>query len=263
MLTNVRAVAFARILIGLAAIGTTLEGHAHLLRIADGKLAVPVTGWFPGPADLPLAAMLAAGMLAGLGLMVGSCTSSSAATIAGLQVVMLLSDQQLYSSHRLLLTLLCCHLVFARSDAAWSLRARYRGGRDAVPVWPQLLMIGAVSSLYLFAGISKINSVFLSGHVLQAQMTLDLPGGFYDLLAYATVATEVFLGVGLWFARTRLIAVVVGVALHVSIVVTLGHWFPLATFALMCVAVYPMILTRPTGSVVGLGVVPHQRYADH
>lgn len=261
MLTDTRPVAFARILIGLAAIATTLEGHAHMLRIADGKLAAPVAGWFPGPAELPLAAMLMVGVMAGLGLMLGCCASGSAALIVGLQVVTLMSDQQTYSNHRILLVLLCSHLIFAKSDAAWSLRARYRGRRASVPAGPQLLMIGAVSSLYLFAGLSKINDIFLSGHVLQTQMTLELPGGLYALLAYATVATEVFLGVGIWFARTRLPAVAVGVALHLSIVVMLGHWFPLTTFALMCVAAYPMILTRP--SVVTLGVVTHQRHANH
>lgn len=242
---NPKPVAFARICIGIASISLALEGNTFLVTIADGRLAVPTLDWWPSPTELPLRAMLFAGMLAGVLLALGCFAKWCAGLIAALQVVMLLSDQQLYSSHRILLFLLCCHLIFAQSDAMWSLQARYRGRRPSVPLWPQLLMIGAISSLYLFAGISKINSVFLSGDVLQEQMVVHLPSGFYQVLAFATVATEISLALGIWLRRTRVLAVMVGVGLHVSIVAFLGDPVVLSSFALLCVGLYPMVLTRP------------------
>lgn len=240
-----RPVAFARICIGIAAISLAVEGNTFLITIVDGRLAVPVVSWWPGPSELPLRAMLFIGMLAGVFLAIGCCAKWCAALIAALQVVMVLSDQQLYSSHRILLFLLCCHLVFAQSDAAWSLRARYQGRRPSVPLGPQVLMIGAISSLYLFAGISKINGVFLSGDVLRDQMVIHLDGAFYHLIAGLTVGTEIFLGLGLWFRRTRLLAVMVGVALHISIIALLGDPVVLSSFGLLCVGLYPMVLSRP------------------
>ncbi len=241
-----KPVAFARICIGLAAVIIALVGHAFLLRIQGGMLAVPLVDWWPSATELPLDAMLAAGMFAGIGLALGCCTRSCAAIIVGLQLAELLADQQSYNSHRILLTLLCAHLIFAESDAAWSLRARYKGARASVPLWPQVLMIGALSSLYTFAGLSKANDSFLAGDVLRKEMVVGLPDWSYVLLAALTVATEVGLGVALWLRQTRRIAVVVGVMLHVSIVALLGEGIVLAAFALLCVGLYPMVLSRPT-----------------
>lgn len=247
MTTAPQPVAFARICIGIAAVLIALEGHAFLLRIHDGRLAVPVLTWWPRVADLPLGIMLMVGALAGVGLAVGSCTRSCAGLVAGLQAVTLVSDQQLYSSHRVLLMVLCCHLMFARSDAVWSLRSRFRGTRPSIPLWPQLLMIGVVSSLYLFAGLSKINETFLSGEVLRDHLVLQLSDSAYELLSWATVPTEVFIAVSIWFGRTRRLAIVMGIALHLSIIALLGDPLVLTAFALLCFGIYPMVWRLPVG----------------
>lgn len=240
-----RPVAFARIFIGLAAVMIVFEGHALMLGIADGKLAMPYASWLPGPADVPLAVVLLMALLAAVGLVAGCFAQVCAGILAFTQVLTLIVDEQSFSSHRVLLTLLLLHLMFARSDAVWSLKARYMGRRESVPLWPQVLMIGTLSSLYVFAGLSKVNPIFLAGDIMRDELIFSLSNWMYVVLAIGAVATELFIGVGLWFERTRRLAVAAGLVLHTSIVLFLGYPFVLVPFALLCVGTYWIALARP------------------
>jgi hypothetical protein len=160
-------------------------------------------------------------------------------------------DQQTYSSHLVLCTLLLLYLALARSDTRLSLAALHRrrsgaGTPDTVPWWPQLLMLTQVGVVYLFTALSKMNPVFLSGEPLEGWTWFSGPAWLFRALALGTVAAELFLVAGLWVPRVRVLAVLAGVGLHAGIVVGLSDLnVVLLAFALMTTSTYPLFLTRP------------------
>ncbi len=55
----------------------------------------------------------------------------------------------------------------------------------------------------------------------------------------------------LWFRRTRVLAAVLGILLHSSIVVTMANDnIVLLAFALTCVSLYPLFFVRRVGAAV-------------
>ncbi|HEV8053744.1 MAG TPA: HTTM domain-containing protein [Candidatus Limnocylindrales bacterium] len=108
----------------------------------------------------------------------------------------------------------------AGSDAALSVDALRGRGRDAIPQWPLFLKV-QVSIVYLFAGLSKLNAAFLSGEVLANSFRSDgpfaVPAGWRTtepmvVLSLVTIATELFLSVGLLVPRLRPVVFVVGIS---------------------------------------------------
>ncbi len=166
-----RPVAAVRIALGIVTVLNSLETSALLRQIAGGKLALPVHGWVPPPSTPAVLMYLVLAVTAGVAVTMGWRTSAAAGLSTVLNVGVLLWDQQTYSSHRLLATLLVAYLVFARSDAAWALSRR----PGSVPWWPQLLMLTQLSVCYFFAAASKVSVVFLSGAPLSHWVWAPLP----------------------------------------------------------------------------------------
>lgn len=247
MRVDPRLLAIARVGVGVAVVITAWETYDLLMRIAHGRVAMPVLDWLPAPTGLSATIVLALGALFGLALTVGYRSNLAAIGSALTTGCVLLFDQQMYSSHRMLITLLCCYLALSGAGAAWSMDSRFRGGRClTVQYWPQLLMMAQVSALYLFAGLSKINPIFLAGHVLRSHIWWPLPTWTFPVLAIMTVVVELALAIGLWLPRLRVPAVVLGLGLHASIVLMLREPLVLVAFAFACMAVYPMFLRRPS-----------------
>lgn len=241
-----RPVALARIGLGLAGLINTLELYLALGGIADGRLARPLFDWVPPVTPNAVLVLMAIGVTATIAIICGIGTSAGAVAYCLATSTALLWDQQTYSSHQVLVVLLTAYLAFARSDRAFSL-ARRSGPRADVPWWPQLLMMTQLSALYLFAGLSKINHEFLSGEPLSEWVRFPLFEWVFGPMAVATVVAEaVVLAIGLWVPRVRVLAVVVGVSLHLGIVTMLADsTVQLTAFALACVPLYPLFLTRP------------------
>jgi hypothetical protein len=182
-------------------------------------------------------------VLAGVAIAAGYRVRQGATATVVLSTGVFLWDQQTYSSHRWLALLLVTYLIFARSDSAWTLRS---GGGTSIPMWPQFLMMSQLSVCYFFAAISKLNGSFLSGVPLSHWVWLPLPFWMFVLMAWATIAVELFLAVALWSRRVRKIAVALGVALHLSIVIALAdQTLPLIAFAVSCLSLYPLFLSGP------------------
>lgn len=244
---DARPVAVSRVMLGVALLLVSLEQFVALSRIADGALAYPFFSWVPAPTLTLAVAVLTLGWLTGFCLVLGLLPEMMAGAGAGLLLLTLMWDQQLYSSHVTLLTILLVLLARAQSDRRWGVSSRRYEGPLGAPWWPQLLMMTQVSVVYLFAGLSKAQPTFLSGQPLSGWMWLSLPQMAYMILAWGTVLTEVFLAVALWFRRARRYAVVVGLLLHLSIVILLSEenlW--LVAFALTTMSTYPLFLSRPT-----------------
>jgi hypothetical protein len=166
-------------------------------------------------------------------------------------------EQQTYSNHMMFIAWLALWLAVVPSDASWSLAARERGGRTVC--WgDQVLLMAQLSVCYLFAALSKLNPGFLSGDGLQSYVTVrvDLPGPVWAVLAGAAVLTELGLSLGLWLPRTRWVAGVAGLLLHLTILVAMwSHAWALSAFGIACLALYPMFLVTPPGPD---GVAPQE-----
>lgn len=241
-----RPVAVARIGLGVAGLITVLELYLRLAGLADGRLAMPLFDWAPPVTSTVAQGFLSIGVVATVAIIIGIGTSAGALVYSLITAAVLLWDQQMYSSHQLLSTLLITYLAFARSDRAFAVRRR-TGPRPTVPWWPQLLMMTQLTALYLFAGLAKINPVFLSGEPLSGWIGAPLPEWMFQPMAWATVVTETLvLAVGLWVPRFRVLAMVAGVGLHLSIITMVtGGALQLTAFALACVPLYPLFLARP------------------
>ena len=242
--TDPRPVAVARIGIGIAAVFNAVEAFEILQRISSGRLAVPVLAGAPVPSIPWLIAGLILAVVAGIAVTFGWMTSPAAAASVVLSATVLLWDQQVYSSHRWLATLLLAYLVFAQAGTAWSIRPNPT--RTTVIWWPQLLMMSQLSVLYVFSALSKMNLTFISGVPLSGWVWLDLPWQPFFVASIMTVVVELVIGIGLWFRATRRVAVLFGFGLHLSIVVLMNNeTLALIAFAVTCVSLYPLFLFRP------------------
>ncbi|MFE6964538.1 HTTM domain-containing protein [Agromyces sp. NPDC057679] len=243
--TDARAVAVARIGLGVATVFNAVEAFAILDRIRGGLLAMPVFDAAPRVETPLLAAWLMVAVAAGIALAIGWLTTPAAIVTVALNVAILLWDEQVYSSHRWLATLLVAYLAFARSDTTWSIT--HRRSDATVPWWPQLLMMSQLSVLYLFSALSKMNPYFITGAPLSKWVWLDLPWQLFFIASVLTVGVELFIAIGLWFRASRRLAALLGLGLHASIVVLMNNeTFALIAFAITCVSLYPLFLRRPS-----------------
>jgi hypothetical protein len=177
----------------------------------------------------------------------GLCTSIAGYGSSVIMLYVLILDQQFYSNHHYLLVITVLLLTIANSGARFSLDAWNSDdtGPDRVPYWPVLLIKLQLTSVYLFASLSKINREFLDGVTLEMNWrasVLDLWGQYASLEtpALLTIATELFLAFGFWLWRVRWVALLTGAFLHVSIVMTLGETIDtdLIAFGLVMFALY-------------------------
>ncbi|MDX2358724.1 HTTM domain-containing protein [Dietzia sp. PP-33] len=101
---------------------------------------------------------------------------------------------------------------------------------------PQLLKI-QLTIVYAFAALTKINETYLSGSELYSSMVQaaawqavfrdDPSPEFLMIVSAASIMVEAFLAVGLWFTRTRSIALVVGLCFHAGLVIAVTGGFDL------------------------------------
>jgi hypothetical protein len=118
---------------------------------------------------------------------------------------------------------------------AWLARRRGRPLVDDAPLWPLWLLRFEIACVYGGSGLSKLLDDDWRGgtvtwdRVLKSRPQLErspLPQWFIDLIsrrdfhtgfAKIVIATELFIALGLWFRRTRLVAVWTAVWFHVFI----------------------------------------------
>ncbi|WP_353808497.1 HTTM domain-containing protein [Agromyces sp. SYSU T00194] len=237
---DARPLALSRILIGLAALGVSFEWTLPLLRAADGEyLALPVIPGAPVVAAPVVVWLYLVAVLGAVGMVLGVFGPVAPTLVAASGAVALLADQQAYSNHALLLVLLAALLAPSGAHRAFSVRRRGRPPAQ-VPYWPAFLIRALLSSVYLWTAIAKVNRDYLAGDVFAnfGNGLMDALTPVLPVLAIASIATELFLGIGLWVRPLFPLVLLAGAGLHVGILATLQDPFPLVLFALLMAPAY-------------------------
>ncbi|MEO8245855.1 MAG: HTTM domain-containing protein [Chloroflexota bacterium] len=259
--TSPRPLAIARIAIGAVAALQALEVAPVLARLNDPAVVrLPYADWVPRVSDLPAAVVVGVWVALAVLFSAGAFTSFSGLLLTVLLGALLASDQQLYSNHLYLLAILVGVLTAGRAGTALSIDAHRHGAPAMVPGWPVLLLRAQVSIVYAFAGLSKVNAVYLSGTVVASTLRRDgalaIPEAWRAqewmmALAVISILAEIGLAIGLWIPRWRPSAFVLGVALHGAIAIWLLPTDQLIVFGMMMLPIYILFVdARPASHVV-------------
>jgi uncharacterized membrane protein YphA (DoxX/SURF4 family) len=261
---DARPVAIVRMLVGLAAIGFAFEAWANIGRVLSPQVVdMPYIAGYPVLPAALLPLFIGGWLCAALAFALGFGTRLSGAILTLSMAYTLFLDQQLYSNHLYLATLVVLLLTIADSGARFSLDARRSGRRDLILEWPILLLKIEISIVYFYAALLKINPQYLSGVMLTTFWPLDqlaaLPSSWAwvpSILAVTSILLELFLAVALWLPRWRWLALVAGIGFHMLIIWTGGAQsgipdIPFAIFALVTVAPYALFFDFPVRQAVG------------
>lgn len=266
---DLRAMAVLRILLG----PITLLHLAPFLRDAlagvdyDDHFWAPYVGWAPSPPGALWSLVLFGGAAAAVLMMLGVLTRlTSTATFVVVAGNLLISETH-FHNNRAFLAILLGGLALVPAGRVLSVDAWWRRVRgrtelaSPAPTWPLLLLRTQVSLVYLASGISKLvdpdwrSGLVLWDRVVRYQHLLDpLPAwgvdvlttrSLYWLVAPAAILIELSLGVGLWFARTRLAALWLAILFHLSIEISAKvEVFSYAAIAALVIWVTPAARDR-------------------
>lgn len=234
-----RPLALCRIVVGLVAAGFAFEWIRVLARASSGKyLALPAIEGLPAPSQGVVIGLFCVSLIASAAMVFGFAGRMPAFLVAAATAAVLLSDQQTYSNHLVLLTLLALFLGLSGAAQTWTVIRSRRAGD--VPYWPVFLIKVLVTSLYAWTAIAKINPQYLSGEVLGTflQPWVPIPQHLLPAAALLSIVTEACLAVVLWVPKLRILAFALGVGLHVGIVVLLQDPAPLVGFGALMATGY-------------------------
>jgi uncharacterized membrane protein YphA (DoxX/SURF4 family) len=261
---SLRAVALLRIAIGPIVL---LHLRPFLADALDGRIpgdtfVVPFADWYPIlPRGLYLVALWTTVGAAVL-LSVGLFTRFVAAFTAVFVAYNLFLSQTHFHHNRAFLVILLVGLALLRVgdhlsvDAWWRRRRRREPG--PAPLWPLWVMRFEVAVVYTASGFSKlVDPDWFGGTVLRLRIeqwrdvalgrgapewALDLLSdpGFMSGFAKIVVLSELFIGLGLLWPRTRLAAVWMAIPFHVVVEATASvQTFSVAALAALTIWVTP------------------------
>ncbi len=269
--SSARVVGMVRIGLGVSALVRSFEAFRILSPLTRTEIArIPWFAWFPEPTTALVLAIVGIWAVAALGFSLGFLTRPSGAVLSAAMAASIAVDQQAYSNHLYLLTVLVGLFVLTNPGSALSVDARRRGhSPETVVGWPVFLMKLQISVVYVFAAITKLNEPFLSGVVLFRQVgsgILPIPESILvpsilAPMAIGAVITELALATLLWRSRGRDFAVLLGLALHGSIILLLAPILQLIVFAGIMLSAYGLFFAEPApvaaaGSATDSDVAP-------
>lgn len=234
-----RPLAFARIGVGVVALLDIVEIRVTLHRVGTTGVPRPQWSWLPPLSEAGEVGWLSLVVLAAVALVLGVMHRVAGVVLALGLFAMFAWEQQTYSNHAMLCGWLALWLACSRADAVWSW-PRAAGPAPTVRFGDQVLLMTQLSVCYLATALIKVDPGFLSGEVLATYLRVPVPGGLLPVLAVGAVTIELFVWWGLWWARTRRAAAVLGVLLHLSIPVMLHNPAPLVLFSALCLVLYPL-----------------------
>jgi hypothetical protein len=138
-----------------------------------------------------------------------------------------------------MLQIACFYSLFLHTDQAlvpaWIPK---RPSEKSVPGWPMRMIQLQLGLVYLFAGIAKLQGVdWLHGSALYSIM-MDPTFSFFNvqalarfpwifnLMSYATLATELLFNFWIWIPSHRRIALAAVVIMHIGLILTMNvHYF--------------------------------------
>lgn len=167
--------------------------------------------------------------LAACGLLLGIATRFSAAVFFLAYVYQFLLDPTHWNNHYYLISLLAFWLIFARSEAIWSLDSllRHSSRRDFVPRWQIGIFQVQLAIVYVYGGLAKLNVDWLAAEPVYPWIKLEehnLPL-FGPLLAekstayfvaYFGLIFDLTIPFLLLWRRTRPFAIVLAVLFHLT-----------------------------------------------
>ncbi|BDZ65049.1 HTTM domain-containing protein [Agromyces mangrovi Wang et al. 2018] len=237
---DARPLAVSRIVVGLAAMGVSLEWAIPLLRLTTGEyLRTPVLWGAPSPSVAFVLFIYIMTLVGAMGMALGALGRAAPSMVGLACLLALLADQQVYSNHALLLLLLSILLALSDAHRTLSILRRNRGPVQ-VAYWPAFLIRALLSSVYLWTAIAKVNGDYLAGDVF-AHFGNDLMGLLAPVLpalAVTSIVTELFVGIALWVRPLFPLALLAGIGLHTGIIVTLHDPYPLVLFAMLMAPAY-------------------------
>ena len=238
-----RSALMLRVVIGLVSLFRGIEEWRVMLRVfRPGIVRFPMFEFLPIIGRREAVALLVVWLLSAFTLTIGAQVRISGLVLAAVMGATLFIDQQLYSSHLYLLTLIVLLVAVAGPE----------NRSETVLYWPILLLKLQLSMVYLFAALSKLNSQYLSGFMLAANFrkSLIFPPSLLSAFAAASILVEIFLAFALWSTRLRKLAVIIGIVFHAGMVFSLAPpvMAQLAVFAVECLALYPLFFI-PKGRV--------------
>jgi hypothetical protein len=201
----------------------------------------PYTGWYPDLPEPIYVGLLLAGCLAAVAMSLGAWTRiATSATFGVVAYNLLLSTTHVHNNRAYLvivlglLALAPCGRAFS-VDAWWQRRRNPHAPTETGPAWPLWLLRAECATVYGASGLSKLlDADWRSGLVpwgrlieLESEVRASvLPDGIADLVlerdfhtfaAKLIIATELFIAGGLWWRRTRGLAIFSAVIFHVMI----------------------------------------------
>jgi uncharacterized membrane protein YphA (DoxX/SURF4 family) len=235
---DLRAVCLMRGLMGLVVIRHLWPDLTAEVSAVE-RFHVPFWTWLPVPGPGGHRALVVLGTVAGAAMVIGLAARVATVVAAATVTYLVTLDVTSFAHNRGFLVWLLVGLAVLPVDRAWALDARRRSSRPGSShrsttglLWPVLGLRVVVSTVYLTSGLTKLadpdwrGGLVLWDRVTRHQHLIPSDGwlvdlltsrAFHHLLSPAAIAVEVFLGVGLWLARTRVAAIWVALAFHASI----------------------------------------------
>lgn len=275
---SVRALAVLRLVLGPVVLvhlwpflSGTLDGQTY-----DESFNTPWWGFVPEVPGAAQVVLVWAGALAAIALSLGWRTRFVAPITWVCVAGNLLLSQHHFRHNRAFLLFLLAAVALADSGRVLSLDARRRRrgsggavgapGDDVSSVWALWLLRVLAASVYLASGFSKLVDPDWSGglvlwdravrhqHLVHERVPEPLADAvvsvvttrwLHTITSPIAVAMELFIGIAIWFGRTRLAAIWVAIFFHLSIELSASvEVFSLAAIAALAIWATPSTRDR-------------------
>lgn len=254
-------VVFRFFFFGLLSVDAFLQ-LPHASRYDAGGFNVPHFAWLPLPSPGRASITFAHGALCVL----FALAAQGAFVRVVLPIATVLYGWAYFSSqldsyqHHYLMWLLLVILCFAPKGPDPLMKGAAESAPRTVTSWTFRLALVQVSIVYLWAAVSKIDSLWLDGTALYIQARdgwfrnlIDSIG--FDKVAVMVMAGELFLAAALWIRKLWLPALLIGVGLHVGIELV---GLEIGLFSYLMLALYllvvPDVIYRRAAEIVKLPV---------
>jgi predicted DCC family thiol-disulfide oxidoreductase YuxK len=254
-----RPIGVMRVIIGSGALLKLILLAPLVFRLADPAfLQAPYWVGVPRLSHASAIALCVVWAVSATAFLLGVRTRVAGAILTMTLGAVLFLDQQLWSNHLYLLTLLVFLVTAADSGASVSFDARRHGIREHVSAGMVMLIGLQLSVVYFYTAVAKVTPAYLSGTVLRWNIQWfpwagHIPTRLLVAAAVFSIAVEIFLSIGIWIAAARPFVFVLGAGLHAFTVTSLEPSLrpELSVFALITLSMYlPFVNASPQSRTV-------------